>query len=273
MENRRDIRCNRIPRSARLLDGQRGIHRNLNRNSSGNRRILHGSCACRSNHDWRDGFFTGKLPDAVLLIWVFFVMSFVGLVGESVVSLIQDGFWKDRAGLLWGPFSPVYGLGAAMMTLLASPLRNASAWAVFAAAGVAGAAFEWLTSWFLEKGFGIVAWSYSTHLLNVGGRTSLLMAIIWGALGVVWVRVGLPLFTRALGRLPQRVQAGGAALICVFFLANAAATLMAFNCWFERLAGELPHTPIQQFFAQHYDDEFMARRFQTMSLWAELANR
>lgn len=216
---------------------------------------------------------TPQLSIPVLLIWVFFVMSFVGLVGESVVSWLQDGYWKNRAGLLWGPFSPIYGLGAVLMTCLARPLRSASPWAVFAAAGMMGAAFEWLSSWLLEKGFGIVAWSYGDHWLNFGGRTSLLMAVIWGALGVLWVRRGLPLFERALRRLPQRAQIASAVLIGTFFLVNAAFTLMALSCWFERMAGAPPETPIQHFFAAYYDNEFMQNRFQTMSLWAHLANR
>lgn len=209
----------------------------------------------------------------VMLAWIFLIMSFVGLVGESLVSLVQDGFWKNRAGLLWGPFSPIYGLGAVIMTIVLGPLRNAPALILFAVAGVTGASFEWFASLFFEKAFGIVAWSYTGHPFNINGRTSLVMAAIWGILGVAWIKLALPPFERVIGRIPPRARTLGAAFICLFFVANAIFTLAAFNCWFERMSGSPAETPIQQFFATHYGDDFMANRFQTMSMWTHLANR
>lgn len=209
----------------------------------------------------------------VMLAWIFPIMSFLGLAGESIVSLVQDGFWKNRAGLLWGPFSPIYGLGAVIMTVALAPLRNAPAPIVFATAGVTGAGFEWFASLFFEKAFGIVAWSYASHPFNINGRTSLIMAMIWGILGVAWIKLALPVFERAIGRIPSQVRTLGAAFICLFFVVNATFTLAAFNCWFERTSGLPTQTPVQQFFETHYGDDFMAERFQTMSMWTHLANR
>ena len=41
------------------------------------------------------------------LFWIFVICSVVGLVVETIVSYPIDGIWKDRAGLVWGPFSPI----------------------------------------------------------------------------------------------------------------------------------------------------------------------
>ena len=41
-------------------------------------------------------------------------MSFVGLVGETIVSACIDGQWESRAGFIVGPFSPLYGLGTVL---------------------------------------------------------------------------------------------------------------------------------------------------------------
>lgn len=207
------------------------------------------------------------------LVWIFLIMSVVGLLGESIVSFFQDGFWKNRVGLLWGPFSPIYGVGTVLLTLVLHPLQRAPLPAVFVAAGAAGAAFEWLASWFFENAFGIVAWSYTNHPFNFEGRTSLVMAAIWGMLGVAWIKVALPFFTQLIGRIPQRTRTIGAAMLCAFFILDALATLGAFNCWFERLSGRPVETPLQQFFATHYGNDFMTERFQTMSLWTDLAKR
>ena len=55
--------------------------------------------------------------DLYHLVWIFAVCSVLGLVGETVVSYFVDGRWENRAGFLWGPFSPIYGVGGVVMTL------------------------------------------------------------------------------------------------------------------------------------------------------------
>ena len=49
------------------------------------------------------------------LFWIFVICSVIGLVVETIVSYPIDGIWKDRAGLVWGPFSPIYGVGGMLM--------------------------------------------------------------------------------------------------------------------------------------------------------------
>ena len=44
------------------------------------------------------------------------VASVLGLIMEEVVHFlfVVPGQWQDRAGLLFGPFSPIYGCGAVL---------------------------------------------------------------------------------------------------------------------------------------------------------------
>lgn len=60
--------------------------------------------------------------DLYHLVWIFAVCSVLGLIGETVVSYFVDGRWESRAGFLWGPFSPIYGVGGVLMTLALSSL-------------------------------------------------------------------------------------------------------------------------------------------------------
>lgn len=211
--------------------------------------------------------------DFAKLAWVFLIVSFFGLVVESVASFFVDGFWKNRTGLLWGPFSPIYGLGAVLLTLVLYPIRKRGWFAAFAASGLVGAAFEWCASFLFEKAFGIVAWSYEGHLLNLDGRTCLLMAIVWGILGAIWSKALYPWLASLLDHMPRKVLDASGMLIVAFFIVDALFTLEAFNCWYERLNGMPVMTPIQQFFDTHYGNDFMKQHFQTMSLWTNLAHR
>ncbi len=51
------------------------------------------------------------------LFWIFVVCSVLGLAIETVFHLVIFHEYQDRAGLLYGPFSPIYGFGGLLMTV------------------------------------------------------------------------------------------------------------------------------------------------------------
>ena len=73
----------------------------------------------------RDSLFTRDVELSFFnLFWIYTIASVVGLVLETVVSAPIDGEWRNRYGLVWGPFSPIYGVGALLMTLFLHRLRH-----------------------------------------------------------------------------------------------------------------------------------------------------
>lgn len=209
--------------------------------------------------------------DLYHLVWIFAVCSVLGLIGETVVSYFVDGRWESRAGFLWGPFSPIYGVGGVLMTLALARLSDARGGVLFGVAAVIGAAFEWFAGWFWENAFGIVAWDYSSQPFNLGGHTCLGIALVWGAAGVAWVKLALPVMQRAADTVPNAWRAPLAWGLLAFFLVDTVVTFAAFDCWMNRLAGVEPVGAVQHLFAAHYGDEVMANRFQTMSMYPCLA--
>lgn len=207
------------------------------------------------------------------LFWIFVLASMVGLLVETISSYPVDGIWKDRAGLVWGPFSPIYGVAGVLATITLGRLRAAKPFLLFAASAVAGGLFEFVAGWFWESAFGIVAWSYADQPFNIGGYTCLGISLVWGLAGLVWVKALLRLACRLIDLIPLRLRRATTTVLALFVAIDVAFTLTAFNCWFERKAGEGADTPVQAFFAEHFDDSFMESRFQTMSIYPSLSVR
>ena len=52
------------------------------------------------------------------VVIIFFLGSMAGLLIEEVWMLATSGLTQSRPGLVWGPFSPLYGFGAVFLTIL-----------------------------------------------------------------------------------------------------------------------------------------------------------
>ena len=207
------------------------------------------------------------------LFWIFVICSVVGLVVETIVSYPIDGVWKNRAGLVWGPFSPIYGVGGVLITVALWRLAHYSLWKLFLASALLGGVFELVAGWFWKHAFGIIAWSYIDQPFNIGGYTCLGVSIVWGIAGVAWIKLGLPLTMRLINLIPHTARVWLTAILAVFLVADVVVTLASFSFWFDRQAGLPVTTDIAQFFAQYFGDDFMSQRFQTMPMWIQLADR
>lgn len=42
---------------------------------------------------------------------LFMIGSILGYIVEMIVGLVQNGHFVSRQGLIYGPFTPVYGIG------------------------------------------------------------------------------------------------------------------------------------------------------------------
>jgi hypothetical protein len=56
-------------------------------------------------------------------------------------------------------------------------------------------------------------------------------------------------------------------LVCAtFMLVNGVMTLQALDNWGAREAGHVPQPGIEQFYAENFNDAYMAKRFQSMTI-------
>ena len=128
-------------------------------------------------------------------ICLFMIYGILGWIYESTFCTIKARKWENR-GFLYGPFCPIYGVGAVLTSLIvsANQLYNLPimAWQIFFISIFGSMILEYVTSWGLEKLFHAIWWDYSGLPLNLNGRISLFTSIGFGFGGLLVAYVIAP---------------------------------------------------------------------------------
>ena len=218
------------------------------------------------------------------LFWVFFVCCVLGLIIEVVFHMVyvDPGVYQDRAGLLFGPFSPIYGFGAVLLTVALNRFYKKNFLIIFVVSAIIGGVFEAAVSWWMQTSFGAIAWSYSYELLPgipdpmailFAGRTSTPFMLMWGTLGLFWIKLCLPRLLALINLIPWKMRYSLTSVVTALMLVNGVMTLQALDCWFCRESGLKPSSPVEQFYAEHFDNAYMEHRFQSMSIHPDSTSR
>lgn len=200
--------------------------------------------------------------DYVALFWLFMAGSVLGFIAEGLWCVLTDGHCENHSSTVWGPFCIIYCVGALAVYLISGLLRCRGLAAQFAAFSLSWAAAEFFGSLFQELRFGSVSWDYSAHALNLGGRVGFKMALMWGVLGVAFIRLVFPALSRALARLRGKGARVFCAVMSVFMAANLLVTSAAIVRWRDR--GEASGSPFVQWIDSTYNDSTMAGIFPNM---------
>ena len=202
------------------------------------------------------------------IFWIFVVCCVLGLIIETVyhVLVVDPGHYEDRAGMLYGPFSPIYGFGAVLLTMALNRFHDKNVILIFLVSAVIGGAFEYAVSWFMQYAFGIVAWDYTGTFLSIDGRTNGMFMAMWGVLGVVWIKLLLPWMLKLVNLIPWNWRYAVTTVCAALMIVDGAMTLLSLDCWYQREAGKPPETAVAHFFAEHFDNQYMENRFQSMSI-------
>lgn len=218
------------------------------------------------------------------LFWVFFVCSVLGLILEEVwhMVVVDPGVYQDRAGMLFGPFSPIYGFGAVLMTMALNRFYKKNPLIIFLVSTLIGGAFEVFVGWFMQTSFGVVSWSYS-HIrlfgmpdpiaVLTGGRTCTPFACMWGLGGLIWIKVLLPRLLKLINMIPWKRRYSATVILTAVMLIDGVMTLQSLDYWYQRVNGTVRNIPVAQFYDKHFDNEYMENRFQSMTMSPKDATR
>lgn len=148
-------------------------------------------------------------------VLLFFISSVLGWLMEVCCKLVQFHRFINR-GFLIGPYCPIYGFGAVLVTALLSPFAQAPV-AVFVMAVAVCGTLEYLTSYLMEKLFHARWWDYSHKRFNLNGRICADTLIPFGLLGLLMIYVVKPfLFGQMEKMSPALLEGLCIGLICLF---------------------------------------------------------
>lgn len=205
------------------------------------------------------------------LVWIFVIFSIFGTYFEQIIVLVQNiwggnGFyWEPRQGVLYGPLSPIYGVGAVLMVIFLKKFRDFKPWQTFIYAAVIGGAFEVLASFIQEAFTGTRSWYYYDHWLNLDGRTSLFVMLIWGLLGVILIHLLYPLISRLVEKMPLKA---GKIVTWILIVVVGLDILVSYTALIRqdlRRDGYAPVTFVGEFCDEHYTDEYLHEKIPNMA--------
>lgn len=190
------------------------------------------------------------------LFWVFVIGCLLGYIMEVVFIFVRTGEFETRQGLIYGPFAPVYGIGTLAFYLILPKFKKM--WQVFLVSGVLGGVTEYLCSYFQEKLFGTISWDYSNQLFNFNGRTSILYCLVWGALGVAFIKFVYPYFDKIFDKVLYKIGTKViTAFAVVFMIFNISISSLAAQREYERREHIEAGSRMDVFLDEHFPDEIL----------------
>lgn len=204
------------------------------------------------------------LTDLYKLVLIFMIGSFIGYIVEMLYCYLKNGRFESRKGVIYGPFSPVYGFGAIVFTILLYRLEHFNAFIIFVVSAVVGAIFEYICSFVQEKTIGTISWQYNKTPLNLGGRTNGLYALYWGVLGLIFLRHTLPYIEIKIDEIPTELAILIAFTFGIFITIDLIISALAVRRQSSRAHGKKTRNHIDIFLDKHYPDERLKKIYPNM---------
>lgn len=149
---------------------------------------------------------------------LFIMYSFIGWCMETSLISIKSKRFINR-GFLVGPYCPIYGFGALIITIFLGKYSY-DAVVLFVMAVVVCGIIEYLTSLFMEKIFNARWWDYSNRKFNFNGRICLLNLLAFGTLGLLVIYILNPFFIRIIEHFGRIQMIWSSSILLLMFLAD-----------------------------------------------------
>ena len=155
------------------------------------------------------------------LILLFFTFAVIGWCIEVILKYRQFHRFINR-GFLSGPWLPIYGCGAVLITLSVWGIGGfeSSIGTTFVISFIVCGFVEYMASFILEKRYHARWWDYSQKPMNLNGRVWIGNLILFGIGGIAIIEFANPLFYEIFSRISILSRSIAAGILSVAFITD-----------------------------------------------------
>ena len=201
------------------------------------------------------------LKEIIIIFWIFIIGSILGYIYEMILVFFQKGYFESRQGLIYGPFTPVYGIGGIVYYLFLNKIKVKDKVQIFFITMLLGGITEYICSLVQEKAFGTISWDYSYLPLNINGRTSLLHCTYWGIAGILYITYINPVIEKIKQKADKTSLKVATTILAVFMIFNINISWIAADRQTERKHNIAPQNKLDLLLDKAYPDEYMNKIF------------
>ena len=171
------------------------------------------------------------------IVVYFIIYSIIGYIIETIFGLITKGVIESRQNFLYGPFCSIYGVGGLIAVVGLQKFKKNN-FTLFLGGVIIGSFVEYFISLFGELIFHIKWWDYSNLPFNINGRICIAFSILWGFLGIFFMRSLHPHVEKIVDRFSKKAIKIIAIVGIIFFTLNMIITSLALEVFFKRLVND-----------------------------------
>ncbi|WP_024615092.1 putative ABC transporter permease [Clostridium sp. Ade.TY] len=198
------------------------------------------------------------------LIWIFMIGSVLGYAIEMLWCFIRNGYFQSRQGLLYGPFSPVYGIGCVLCTILLYKIAKWDGFIIFLISAVLGGFFEYTCSLVQQKMVGTISWDYTSKALSINGRTSIEYCVFWGILGLFFIKEVYPWFNKIINHFSNKTIKICTYIFIIIMVPNIILSALAVRREVARINHVKADNAIDRFLDEHYPNSYLKKVYPNM---------
>ena len=157
----------------------------------------------------------------------FIVYSLIGWIYESILKTIVQKKIVN-SGFLFGPFCPIYGMGAVIMLIFLDWLKGNNT-LLFITAFFILSLWEYLVGWGLEKIFNTKYWDYSNFRFNIKGRICLQASLVWAAFSLIFINFFHPFMDKTIILVDERTLVFITGIILFYLIIDTIISVIKVN--------------------------------------------
>lgn len=136
------------------------------------------------------------------LFLIFFVGCIAGWIYEEIFYYVAEGIIVNR-GFLYGPYLPVYGLGALLIYLLLNRFKKVPI-LVFLLSFVITGVVEYLTGFWMWEVYHKRWWDYTGLFLNIGGHVCFRSLVSFSVGALILIYAVVPLMDKIIKKIGDK---------------------------------------------------------------------